>query len=385
MADVRPRVLVIGPLPPPAGGVGMQVEAILRSPLAQRWKVDVFNTSKPGQEGKPSTVTLRDVIWAQLHLGLLPLRLLERPQVALVQATADTGYFRDLALLLECRLSGVPVVLHWHGTPDSEQFPGRSRWRRALFALGTKLSRRVIILSEAYRDFFAGFIPQGKLVVVPNFIDGSRFATPPRTTTEPVTVLFVGRVGPQKGVDVLLAALSRARAQGADVGAVLVGAAESPEAWAEVARHALVTSGVVRLTGALADERVQEYAAADVFCLPTRADSLPLALLEAMAAGLPSVCSSVGAIPWVLEDGRAGVLVPPGDVDALASALARLAGDATLRRDLGARARARQQAEFDAVSAAPRLEEALRWTRPASQGSVAPMSVPDPTTAKPLP
>jgi glycosyltransferase involved in cell wall biosynthesis len=112
---------------------------------------------------------------------------------------------------------------------------------------------------------------------------------------------------------------------------------------------------------------------------------LPLALLEAMAAGLPSVCSSVGAIPWVLEDGRAGVLVPPGDVDALASALARLAGDATLRRDLGARARARQQAEFDAVSAAPRLEEALRWTRPASQGSVAPMSVPDPTTAKPLP
>jgi len=169
------------------------------------------------------------------------------------------------------------------------------------------------------------------------------------------------------------------------VRAVLVGGAESPEAWAEVSRHALVTSGVVRLTGALADERVKEYAAADVFCLPTRADSLPLALLEAMAAGLPSVCSSVGAIAWVLEDGRAGLLVPPGDVDALASALARLAGDATLRRDLGERARARQQAEFDAVSAAPRLEEALRWTRPASQGSVAPMSVPDRTTAKPLP
>ena len=83
MADVRPRVLVIGPLPPPPGGVGMQVEAILRSPLAQRWKVDVFNTSKPGQEGNPSTITLRDVIWAKLHLGLLPLRLLARPQVAL--------------------------------------------------------------------------------------------------------------------------------------------------------------------------------------------------------------------------------------------------------------------------------------------------------------
>ena len=383
MRDARPCVLIVGPLPPPPGGVGMQVEAILGSPLAERWKLKVFNTSKPGQEGKPSTVTLKDVIWTKIHIALLPLAILEhRPQVALVEATADTGYFRDLALLLVCLLHRVPVVLHWHGTPESEQFPGDSWWRRALFALGTRLSRRVIILSESYRSFFARHVKADKLVVVPNFIAGARFAAPERSTrTGPVNVLFVGRVGPQKGVDVLLEALSCARAAGADLRAVLVGAAESPEAWSEASRHPLVQEGVVRLTGALGDERIAEYQAADVFCLPTRADSLPLALLEAMAAGLPVVCSAVGAIPWVLEDGASGLLVPPGDPVALGEALLRLARDPELRRDLGARALARQKAEFDAVSAAPRLEAALGWTRASAQGSLAPMSVSDPSQA----
>jgi glycosyltransferase involved in cell wall biosynthesis len=381
MADARPRALIVGPLPPPPGGVGMQVEAILRSPLAASWRIEVFNTSKPGQEGKPSTVTLEDVIWTQLHVALLPLSLLKRPRVALVQATADTGYFRDLALLIVCRLHGVPVVLHWHGTPESPQFPGHSWWRRALFGLGTRLSRRVIVLAESYRAYFAAFVPEHKLTVIPNFIDGSRFAAPERTGTGTATVLFVGRIGPQKGVDVLLDALSRARAAGADLRAVLVGAGESPEAWSEASRHPLVAQGVARLTGPLGDERIAEYAAADIFCLPTRADSLPLALLEAMAAGLPPVCSAVGAIPWVLEDGGSGVLVPPGHAAALAEALSRLARDPAWRRDLGARARRRQQAAFDAVSAAPALEAALGWTRAAAQGSLAPMSVSDPSSA----
>jgi len=385
MANARPRALIIGPLPPPPGGVGMQVEAILGSPLAKSWKLEMFNTSKKGQEGKPSTVTLRDVLWTMIHISFLPLYLLGRPQVALIQATADTGYFRDLALLLVCRLHGVPVVMHWHGTPESPQFPGRSWWRRALFGLGTRLSRRVIVLADSYRPYFSAFIPEKKLVVIPNFIDGARFAAADRAgRSGPVTVLFVGRVGPQKGVDVLLEALSRARAAGADLRAVLVGAGESPEAWSEAKRHPLVTQGVVRLTGALGNERIAEYAAADLFCLPTRADSLPLSLLEAMAAGLPSVCSAVGAIPWVLEEGQSGVLVAPGDAQALADTLARLARDPEARRALGARARARQQTEFDAVSAAPRLEAALGWTRAATQGSLAPMSVSDPSQALPL-
>lgn len=377
----RPRALIIGPLPPPPGGVGRQVEAILGSPLAESWRLDVFNTSKPQQEGKPSTVTAWDVAWTLWHLVALPARLVaRRPAVALVQATADTGFFRDLALALECRALGVPIVLHWHGAPDSTQFPGQAPWRRALFGFGARLARRVIVLADAYRETFAAHVPADKLDVVPNFVDGAHFAAPARGRQGAIHVVFVGRVGPQKGSDVLLDAVALARARGADVTAVLVGDGESQAAWEETKRHPLVISGAARLTGPLGDERLAEYAAADVFCLPTRADSLPLALLEAMAAGLPAVCSSVGAIPWVLEDGAAGILTPAGDVEAVAEALVALAGEPDRRLALGARARARQRERFDAAPAARQLADTLaraRWTRPAAQGSLAPMSAPD--------
>src|SRR5262245_5160995 len=122
------------------GGVAAVVEAILESSLSERWDVEVFNLSKPQQEGKPSVVTPWDVASTSVPLVQLPWRLLtRRPRVVLAQATADTGYFRDLALILECRALGVPVVLHWHGAPDSTQFPG-SGWRRRLFGLGVALS-----------------------------------------------------------------------------------------------------------------------------------------------------------------------------------------------------------------------------------------------------
>jgi glycosyltransferase involved in cell wall biosynthesis len=378
----RPLALIVGPLPPPPGGVGVQVEAILRSPLAERWRLECFNVSKPQQEGKPSTVTPWDVLWSLWHLAALPVRLLRsRPAVALVQSTADTGYFRDLALALECRALGVPVVLHWHGAPDSPQFPGRSPWRRWLFGFGTRRAARVIVIAESYREFFARHVPAERLAVVPNFIDGERFAAarrcaasepPPATeppTGGPVTALFVGRVGPQKGADVLLAALEEARRRAPSLRAVLVGDGESRQAFEEVARHPLVAAGIVRLTGALGAERVEEYRRADLFVLPTRADSLPLSLLEAMAAGLPAIASDVGAIRWVLDDGGCGVVVPPADASALADALVTLAGDPAARARLGERARQRQMEYFDSRSAAESLDAVLR---PAARAPQAP-------------
>ncbi|MEO6462529.1 MAG: glycosyltransferase, partial [Candidatus Eisenbacteria bacterium] len=174
---MKPRALVVGPLPPPPGGVGRLVEAILASPLAARWQLDVFDLSKPQQEGRPSTVTAWDVAWTLVHLVTLPLRLIvRRPRVALVQSTADTGFVRDTALVLVLRAFAVPVVLHWHGAPESPQFPGPSPegWRAALFRFGTRRARRVIVLAEPYRPFFEHHIPAARLRVVPNFVDGAR-------------------------------------------------------------------------------------------------------------------------------------------------------------------------------------------------------------------
>ena len=89
-----------------------------------------------------------------------------------------------------------------------------------------------------------------------------------------------------------------------------------------------------------AQARGAELAKASVFCLPSHAEGLPMALLEAMAARKAVVASSVGGVPEALRDGDNGMLVPPRDSAALAAALARVLGDAALRARLGSRARA---------------------------------------------
>jgi glycosyltransferase involved in cell wall biosynthesis len=104
---------------------------------------------------------------------------------------------------------------------------------------------------------------------------------------------------------------------------------------------------------------IELYQRADIFCLPTFGDCLPMVLSEAGAVGLPLVSTDVGAISEIVRPERTGLLVPPNDAAALAAALGRLAGDASLRGQLGAGAARLVRAEYDAAANARRLVELL--------------------------
>jgi glycosyltransferase involved in cell wall biosynthesis len=96
-------------------------------------------------------------------------------------------------------------------------------------------------------------------------------------------------------------------------------------------------------------------AASDAFVLPSLFEGTPLALLEAMAAGKAVVTSAIAGVDEVVSDGETGLLVRPGDPDALAEALRRVVGDAELRARLGAAARLRAEAEHSAVGSTRRV------------------------------
>jgi glycosyltransferase involved in cell wall biosynthesis len=147
-------------------------------------------------------------------------------------------------------------------------------------------------------------------------------------------VLFVGTVEPRKGVDVLLAAHAALRRQGRpDLRLVVAG----PPGWGET--PSLDGPGVV------APGRVDEatldalYRGAAALAVPSRSEGFGLPALEAMARGCPVVASNAGALPEVVGD--AGLLVPPGDPDALAAALESLLSDDSLAASLGAAAHRR--------------------------------------------
>jgi glycosyltransferase involved in cell wall biosynthesis len=182
-----------------------------------------------------------------------------------------------------------------------------------------------------------------RTVVVPNAVDLPAVRRPRSTERELPLFLAVGRLRAPKDFMTFVRALGKLPPESFE--AVIVG--EGPDrGLLEHEIGALGLAGRVRLVGERRD--VPDLLAdADVFVLPSRSEGHPVAILEAMAAGLPVVASRVGGVPEQVSHGETGLLVEPGDPDELAAALRRLATNPPLRHRLGAAGRERAERAFD--------------------------------------
>jgi glycosyltransferase involved in cell wall biosynthesis len=186
----------------------------------------------------------------------------------------------------------------------------------------------------------------------------------------PLRIVAVGRMVPKKGFDVLVEAVAELTARGVELELVIAGE-DGPDA-ANVRR--LVAErcpDAVQFTGPLSQcELLALYRGADVFALACRVDAdgdrdgIPNVMVEAMAAGLPVVSTAVSGIPELVRDGENGLLVPPEDPGALASALLRLATDVPLRDRLAAAGRDTVAERFDGDVLARRMAGLFRGGQP---------------------
>jgi glycosyltransferase involved in cell wall biosynthesis len=153
-----------------------------------------------------------------------------------------------------------------------------------------------------------------------------RPADPNPDSARPLRLLAVGRLVAVKGQGVLVEAVARLARDGVDVVATLVG--DGPRrAGLEALARDLGVADRIQFAGRVGQDDIRRfYAEADVFCLPSFAEGIPVVLLEAMASGVPVVASRITGIPELIEDGRSGVLVPPGRRAALAAAGRRRVG-----------------------------------------------------------
>jgi glycosyltransferase involved in cell wall biosynthesis len=202
-------------------------------------------------------------------------------------------------------------------------------------------ARRVIATSPVTGRLLTSdyCVPADRLTVVQPGTD--RVAGQPRERVGVVSLLAVGAVVPRKGYDVLVAALAGLKSLSWRL--VIAGDCNrSPQTAcqlaADIVRHGLTDR--ITLTGAVEAQQLAElYASADLFVLPSRFEGYGMAYAEALAHGVPVVGTTAGAIPDTVT-AAAGVLIPPDDVEALATALRALLGDADARERLAAGARA---------------------------------------------
>jgi colanic acid/amylovoran biosynthesis glycosyltransferase len=178
--------------------------------------------------------------------------------------------------------------------------------------------------------------------------------------TVPVRLVCTGRMVSAKGHRILLEALAPLVASGIDLTCTLIG--DGPERKSlEAMCVELGIAERVRFLGAMAHgPTLAEVAKADVFVLASFAEGLPVALMEAMALGVPCVSTTIAAIPELIRDGVNGVLVPPANPKALGEALGRLARDAGLRRELGKAARETAEIEYNLATNLDKLAGVFR-------------------------
>ncbi len=232
---------------------------------------------------------------------------------------------------------------------------------------------RVVAASEATRRFHQRFnlVPRHRIDVIHNFIEDASYhqANPAdrvRLRDElgiDRDALLLGVVGdliPRKGVLHLVQAIPTIAASVPSVHVLSIGYREK-EYNDRVQQAALQLQVADRITFAGPRHDIAPLLSAmDVFVLPSLEDTLPLAILEAMASGLPVVSTTVGGIPECVVDGQTGCLVPPGDSAGLAKVLTPLLLDAELRRRWGAAGRERIRQHFSRASQVTRWEEVFR-------------------------
>jgi glycosyltransferase involved in cell wall biosynthesis len=235
------------------------------------------------------------------------------------------------------RVSGAPIVTTYYGA-ELRLAAHSGAFTRLLRAGAKRSARNVAISRHTAQDVarLTGIEPD----VIPYSIGFTPHAHSTTGGTRAFTVLFVGRLVERKGVPTLLDAWNQASLPNARL--VIVG--DGPDRAALEARAAaLGIDPTVEFRGRVSDEELAAaYATADVFVLPAVLDvrgdteGLGVVLLEAMASNIPVLASAAGGITDVVIDNESGLLVPPGDVGALAEALQRLHRDPELRARLAA-------------------------------------------------
>lgn len=298
--------------------------------------------------------------WAARQAGL-PLRFFsmlrrERPDIVHINSAMEPrAVYRDVALALAAGFFKIPCVLHLHGGRFFRETSKSSMFNAALKKLlGTV--RKIVVLGDNERKALLRAAPKLDVAVLPNAIDLSLIPKTERRTNDVPVLLFFGRIDASKGLANIADACSTLMHQGFKFRFECFGNGPQKDEFNAAMTAALGEryhyGGVVS-----GREKWKVFFETDIFLLPSEYEGLPIALLEAMAAGCIPVVSAVGSIPDVVEDGRSGSLVKPGDAVQLTGRLKVLLSDKSGWAEMRENARGVVQTRFDIKDHIPKLEE----------------------------
>lgn len=233
-----------------------------------------------------------------------------------------------------------------------------NRWIKIIKEkLSLKSAHKIVVLSQSLKQsLLSRGADESKMCVIPQGVDTDRFHWNEGAVYPAHHILFVGRITRAKGIREALAAFCMVQADYPELTLDVYGSGEElPELKIRYRGHA----GICFHGHRDSDSLYHVYEDADILLLPSYYEGLPNVVMEAMATGTAVIASQVGGIPELLEEGKCGCLVPPGDVGSVAAALRTVLGDDRLRSQMIRRARKRIETLYSLTRAKKSFKELL--------------------------
>jgi glycosyltransferase involved in cell wall biosynthesis len=362
------NVLLVGPLPPPplVGGVETGVKYLLESSLAQSVNMRLFNTARLENPNRAIHRKLGYQLGAfsRFFVNLFQIRA----DVVHVKTASGVNFFQNIGYCIIARCLGRKVLLQIHGGAFNEFYEKSGAARQALIRGALRVPHRIAALSQTWAEYIANICTQTKITVLPNALQVEAYAKALEDrarigiSNDRVAILFMGGRDEadleRKGLPQLAWAVAKVRKRCPKLLLVLAGPVCNEEMLTKILgpQHEAWTA-VGAVTG---HSKLILYKSVDIFALPSRAENMPNTIMEAMAAGLPIIASTVGAIPEMVEHGKNGFVLDCDAKDILADKISLLAYDRNLRLAMGAESQKRAMQNYNYALLETRLSSEYR-------------------------
>jgi glycosyltransferase involved in cell wall biosynthesis len=341
------------------GGIGRQMAYFLGAldPAASPPRYTVMDSRGPWFLGASRKKSILSVFYlAACAARLVIARTARERALAHINITGRGSTFRKLAIVAAANIVGLRYLLHVHDYDYAADYAGRGKRLQSLVRCAFQGAERVIVLGARDKTNLqnALHLSPSKVMVLHNAVPDPQPSDAWHDADDTVRLLFLGYLSERKGVSDLLQALASDIVRSLDWQMTVAGGGDL-----DLYRSKAVSLGLadrIVFPGWLDRPAAAEACRqTDILVLPSYAEGLAMAVLEGLSYGLVVITTPVGAHTEVIEEGISGLMLPPGDIPALATALARTIADPGLRRKLQRGARDRFLEKFEAHAYSARL------------------------------
>ena len=324
----RRAILLVGPLPPPSGGMANQTQQLARLLAEEGYPVILVQVNAPY---RPKWIGRVRGVRALFRLVPYIVRLwVAAAEADVIHVMANSGWAWHLYAAPAVwigRLRRRPVVVNYRGGGADAFFARQFRLVRATLACASQ----VVVPSRYLAEVFARYGVTS--TIVPNIVNLEAFRPASSRPASP-HLIVTRNLEPIYDIDTAIRGFAIVIASSPDARLTIAGSGPSLSDLTRLAEQIGVADRV-SFTGRIDNALVPDlYRSATIFVNSSLVDNMPISLLEAMASGVPIVSTSVGGIPYLVENERTALLVPPGDPAAMAAAISRLIGDSQLAEQL---------------------------------------------------